>query len=489
MPSLAELLIQGGPGARGRANTAPIPEMSNDERLDRLKSVGLGAVDVLGVPSMIAGELGGQEWQDAIRGPQERHPGGAMAGALLGAGPVGTAAGALGRGAGAALDMVRASPKMAALLAGGLGIATPSEAGDATANDHLQGLYASREQAEARRKAAEVEAAKQSRTGKGPMYLDAQAKAEAARAEVAGLDKLISDENKKNDPEYIRQQREADLASAQAAKDAELDKPFAERHPWISTGMTLAGPLAAGAMAKYGMGKIASKGESLMADLLKAKEAGNVTDIADTAAKMQQWSRWAPTKQATVLGASAAIPLELRAAGDNIDKYALPTKSEAQQDAAERLSDPVGYVKSSLPLLLSGAAGAAVGSKFANAAPRGDVKAMVGRYGNKDEAALQEQLTNGADLSTLLQGPIGRFQQASQARSANAGAGSMLQTGNDEAARRLGSLSASPTLPAPLQSRGTSASSSPSIDHNWDSKTGRWRKPDGKFAPGTAPED
>jgi hypothetical protein len=479
-------MLRSGVGARGRANPAPIPELTNAERLDRLKAVGLGAVDLFGIPSMVAGKMGGPELEEAMRGPQERNPGGATMGALLAGGPI---LGGVGKAGGAVLEAVRNSPKMAAALMAGLGITTPSAAGEEDEEaSRLKGLFKSREEAEARRKMAEMEALAQKKTGMGPKYMQAQAKADEAKAEVAGLDRMIADENKKTDPEYIRQQEIADRQAEQDAKDAELDKPFSERHPYISTGMSLAGPVAAGALAKYGMGKIAKKGESLMADMLKAKEAGNVTDIADTAAAMKQWNKWAPVKQTGVLGASAAVPLELRAVGDNIDKYALPEKSKAQQAAAERLDDPWGYVKSSIPLIVSGAVGAGVGSKLAQSAPRGDVKAMIERYGNKDESAIADQMTKGSQLSTALQAPLGQFERARQARSGTVLADDMLQVGNDKAARQLKSLSG-PQAAAAAPPSAPRAKGGDHPDHNWNAAAGRWQGTDGRFLPGKPPKD
>ena len=214
-------------------------------------------------------------------------------------------------------------------------------------------------------------------------------------------------------------QREADAAAAEqeaAEKKAALDQPFQARHPQIATGLAIGAPMASGVLAATGLGRIAMKGKSLLAELLKAREAGDVTKMSEAAAALNRWQSTAPVKQALAIGVPATLPADARVMGDIVDKYSLPNTSKAQGEAAERLGDPVQYARDAIPAIASGLVFGGVGSKFAPSAPRGDAKAMLSLYGGKDPATLSQILKEGADASASAQGPIGRFQTAQQAR-------------------------------------------------------------------------
>lgn len=60
----------------------PPEPMSPSEGLDMAAGFGLGAVDVLGIPSAIAGRVFGEDAKAAMRGPQERNPGASLMGAF-----------------------------------------------------------------------------------------------------------------------------------------------------------------------------------------------------------------------------------------------------------------------------------------------------------------------------------------------------------------------------------------------------------------------
>lgn len=68
--------------SRIAAEPADLPP-DPSEAGDALAAGALGAVDVLGIPSAVAGRVFGPEVRDAMRGPQERNPNAAMAGAVL----------------------------------------------------------------------------------------------------------------------------------------------------------------------------------------------------------------------------------------------------------------------------------------------------------------------------------------------------------------------------------------------------------------------
>lgn len=73
--------------AQGRRPTVAAEPASRpadpSEAGDVMAGAALGAVDVLGIPSAIAGRVFGPEVKNAMRGPQERNPNAAMVGALL----------------------------------------------------------------------------------------------------------------------------------------------------------------------------------------------------------------------------------------------------------------------------------------------------------------------------------------------------------------------------------------------------------------------
>lgn len=244
-------------------------------------------------------------------------------------------------------------------------------------------------------------------------------------------------------------QREADAAAATQKADQEkaaLDQPFQSRHPNIATGLAIGAPIASGVLAATGLGRVAMKGKGLLAELLQAREAGDVTKMAETAAALNNWQKSAPIKQAMAIGVPATLPADARVTGDIVDKYSLPNTSKAQHEAAERLGDPVQYAKDAIPAIASGLVFGGVGSKFAPSAPRGDAKAMLGLYGGKDPATLSEVLQKGADATATVQGPIGRAQRARQARESG---NQQVDNGDALAQEALGGASQS-SLPSEL---------------------------------------
>jgi hypothetical protein len=221
-----------------------------------------------------------------------------------------------------------------------------------------------------------------------------------------------------NSPEHQQDliQRQKNLDAKNAA--AELNKPFQERHPNVALGMTLGAPVASAVLARYGLNKIADKGESLLANLLMAKESGDVGAVQDAAARLARWKGTVLPKQAAAVAIPSTIPVDARALGDTIDKYSLPPSSPAQQAADKRLSDPVQYAKDALPAIVSGITFGGVGAKMARGAPRADAAAMGDLYGSKDSATLSQILKEQSNATESVQAPLARAQSAMKDREA-----------------------------------------------------------------------
>lgn len=230
-------------------------------------------------------------------------------------------------------------------------------------------------------------------------------------------------------------QREADAAAAEqkaAEEKAALDQPFQARHPTLATALALGAPAASGVLAATGLGRVANKGKSLLAELLQAREAGDVLKMTERAASLDKWQKNAPMKQALAIGVPSTLPADARAMGDLVDRYSLPNTSKAQNEADERLSDPVRYAKDAIPAIASGLVFGGVGSKFAPSAPRGEAKAMLSLYGNKDAPSLSAMLREGAAAGTAAQPALAAQDAAMRARASGAATG-RLQPGSPEA--------------------------------------------------------
>jgi len=252
-------------------------------------------------------------------------------------------------------------------------------------------------------------------------------------------------------------QREADAAAAEqkaAEEKAALDQPFQARHPTLATALALGAPAASGVLAATGLGRVASKGKSLLAELLQARQAGDVAKITETAAALDKWQKAAPVKQALAIGVPSTLPADARAMGDLVDRYSLPNTSKAQNEAEERLSDPVRYAKDAIPAIASGLVFGGVGSKFAPSAPRGDAKAMLSLYGGKDQATLSTLLKEQADATASVQGPLGRAQTAMKDREAVVSSAGQrnrqVDSGDELAQEALGDASRSSSSSEPI---------------------------------------
>jgi hypothetical protein len=411
-------------------------------------------------------------------------------------------------------------PTMAGLLAGGVGLSGGASAAEqdkqAAEDGRLRQLYSQQADLNRRRSEAEAEANAEARTGKGPNWQRAAAQVQAIDTEMAGLNRLIAEEQKRNSPEFQLEMEQKRKAADEAGKKAELDKPFAERHPYIATSGALGGSVLAGLLSRYGLGKIAAKGEDLLGKAVAAREAGDTVTMAEALKRAEQWGRWAPAKQAATIGAAATIPADLRGIGDAVDKYALPESSKAQQSASRRLGDPVHYAIDAIPALVSGATGSLVGAKLAKAAPVGDVRALNQLYGGESPTSLAAILKEGVEASSDLQGALAAREAARLSGMPSIDRGALTVgapalpgqagTGLPTSSRLGGQTATGQTrLTGPAGQRpATGSSSSPSSqrtlssqtpsggrhpDDNWDANVGRWRRVDGKFKSGKPPTD
>lgn len=187
-----------------------------------------------------------------------------------------TVAGPVARGVSAALTY---APRATAAAAGMIGLTAPSTAGDGEDRSALRQLYAQRSSLDQRRSEAEEEAKAQQRTGRGPRYKEAVAKVTQINNEIAAVDKLIAEEQKRNSPEYrleMEQKRKV-AEEEQRQKDAATPtrERFAEIMPYVPV-ITGAVATALGAALKT---RAISNYNKEIADLtsrwLKAVEEGN----------------------------------------------------------------------------------------------------------------------------------------------------------------------------------------------------------------------
>lgn len=331
----------------------------------------------------------------------------------------------------AAVPLYETMPRLSAMLtagtvapmaAEGAFSSSPAEAGEKATP--LEGLYADRSRLSDQLQTATAARDAEARTGKGPKYLAADAEVKRLTSQIGGLDSMIRDENEKTSPAAIARQKQADYEQQKANERAELDKPFAERHPYINEAMTLGAPTLSAALSFAGMRGIANKGNKLLKDLLQAREAGDTIRMQEAAARLASWENPVTrySKQAAAFALPATLPVDMRLMGDTIDKYTLPKDSKAQNDARDRLADIPQYLKDSEQALVSGlvmsATGGKTGAMTAGGAPGSDARAMLGLYGDREPATLSQILKEGSNATESVQAPLARAQSAMKDREA-----------------------------------------------------------------------
>jgi hypothetical protein len=397
-------------------------------------------------------------------------------------------------------------------------MAFPPASADSSAGP-LQDLFAQKAELSRRRAAAASARDAEGRTGKGPKWQSANDEVSRIDAQISGLDQIIAEEQKKNSPEFaLKMEEERRQAKERAAKE-ELDKPFQERHPMITAALNIGAIPATLALSRFGLGKIANKGESLMAEVLKARKAGDIPGMTEASAKLAQWQKWAMPKQAAAVAVPATLPADVRTMGSVIDKYSLPPDSKAQQAASKELGDPLQYAKDLLPALMQGLTYSGIGAKLAKPAPLGDARAMTSLYGRKDQSTLAATLKQGDLASAEVRGarsalrdgtPVGGGKPPTRLEPESTPAIAASPTSTSPAPQvEFPTAPGSPTRLPGTSLQGTAGSGStgasgPSLsselskgrvvggsnpDHNWNSKAGRWQDVDGRFLPGPPPKD
>lgn len=334
----------------------------------------------------------------------------------------------------------KAIPAATALLGAS---AFPAPAGESNAdtvralNDQKADLLRQRADAVARQNANRPASLKGSNEKTDPNYWTAVHDANALDPKIDSIDKQIESHS----DEHGLKMREAQQASDDAAAKAELDMPFASRHPYLAPALPFLGTAAAALTSRYGLSKIAGKGDELMGAFGAAEKAGDTLKMSDIANQLDSWKRWAPVKQAAAIGVPATFPMDTRVAGDVIDRYGLPPDSKAQQAAAQRtsVSNFPQYLKDNTLPIMSGIAGSLGGMKLAPAAPVADARALAARYAGKTPTEIGQIVGEGANASIAAQGSLARLAQAQKARK-------LLGDGDDEAARRLGAPGDVPAL-------------------------------------------
>lgn len=319
--------------------------------------------------------------------------------------PVIPGAGAIGTGLSAALRMARpAIPPMAA--AAGMTAFMPSDS--SSSESPLQQLYAQQKELADRRDAAISKRDQEGATGKGPRYQDADAEVRRLERELSGLNAMISDESRRNSPEYqMEMQRKADeLVAEQKAKEAAT--PFRERYPNVAGSLPLIGlglaaglPFAAGAKKNLATffpgsypGRVASgirraEGALVNGDrdamALSGAELGNLITAQPTTSS-------GLTQAAAAAASGGALTAEAGMFPEQFDAYNLPEGPE--RDAARgRALNPLEYGERAMMGTLTGLSGYKAGGVFTpSRAPRME-RAM----------ALKEAMENPA----LPTGPMG----------------------------------------------------------------------------------
>jgi hypothetical protein len=162
------------------------------------------------------------------------------------------------------------------------------------------------------------------------MMKEAQANAEKL---YAGYQKSVADETARIDREY------GDYVTGwKQQRQEHIDKPFAERHPTAANVMTWGGPFASAVGTRFGLKAINEKGAEIARAGATARQADNMTGLADAIVKADKYAPRAALGRAAVVGEAAALPVELRAGADYVDKKTLPPDSKAQQAAENKLT-------------------------------------------------------------------------------------------------------------------------------------------------------
>ena len=292
----------------------------------------------------------------------------------------GLAAGPIGRGVSAVAGAIRSAPTLAKRLLAGGGVASAS----ATAGEggDLDPRVAEIAKLEKEIKATEAQLQRmatikyQSTVARELATKPIQDGVDAARTRIATLT--------------------GELDEAQKKKDRN-NQDFSGRHPEAALAMTVGGPIASLALGRWGLNKINDVGRNAAAAAEAARGAGKMGEMAKQLVKGQNWEKWAPKAKAAVLGEAAAIPAELRAATDFIDKKTLPPDSKARQAIEEKhkLENLPGYLAGMGLDVVSGGIGALTGAALSRTSPKVDVKTMSSYLTGMPKHASPDELAVG----------------------------------------------------------------------------------------------
>lgn len=502
MPKMAEVLEGRAHQAEMRAHT---PTPGENARLavtnllssilgapaaERVGSVVENVLDFGPVPAKMATELvqqpvrAGEAVGEALADPSLPNVANAGLQTALTFGPSATL-GAAGRSLGAIPKSVTMS---GALL--GLPFATSSTAGEGSENP-LHGLLTDRASKVRQRDEALAEAKRQERTGRGPRWEAAMSEVNKLENELAALDTMIADMQRRNSPEYQmeleqkrKEQEEAELREFQ-------NKPFVERYPTAAAALTYGAPIASGVLAGTAIGKLNRMGRMLAESADKARKAGDMQEFANLANRAHRFQQMAPVAKGAAVAEAALLPAELRAGADFIDKKALPPWSEARKAAEEKmtLENLPNYLSSMGLDVLSGAIGASTGglmSKVLTRDPKVDLKGVTDYLKGIDTKNLSPDdiapiLYDRARLARESAGAFGPQASAPTQPSLS----TALKAGDATPPRSSGAssstrASSAPSLPAPTSRPMTStAPNQPSVHHSVlqpRRKDGKWRK-------------
>lgn len=269
--------------------------------------------------------------------------------------PIMPGAGAIGRGLGAAMTAARPA---AGPLAAGLGMTALSSGAGMGSESPLQQLYAQQSALAARRDEAVRVRDQEGATGRGPRYQAADAEVRRIESELSGLNAMISDESKRNSPEYqLEMQRKADEL-AREQKEKEAATPFRERHPAIAGALPYAGyalglglPFMAGAkknLSTFFPGSYPGRVSSGIRRAESAIASGDRNAMALSGSELNNLITAKPSGLSAARDAGAAafaggaLGAESGIIPDVIDYANLPD-GEGRDNALERIGDIQGH--------------------------------------------------------------------------------------------------------------------------------------------------
>ena len=480
MPTMAELLQMNpygwGPQAPALPGSPYGPEMADPQEA---MSPGMAALEML-----------------RRRAPQEVTPENAATVALS-ALPMGRAA------------SLAVKPTLAGMLLGAT--ATPAGSDEPTA---LKQLYQEQAKASKRRDAAIARREAERASGEGPRFTAADDEVAAASNELEAINKLIAEENKKNDPEYKLQMEKK--AGEQAANTS-----VRESMPWLPVALAVGGATLGAGVGALTKGRAVSAFSKELSDLSdgwktavdgakRALAKGNkktARQLSEEANKFQSQYDALRKKGAggdwKAFGYGAAAGDLGMVGPEIIDIAGSEAGSKRREEAISNLTDPV---KMGTRL----AAGAVLGGGPAHLAGGYMARIPYAEGFGPATSSMAKMLKTGA---YEVPSSIGGGQRSARAlmRTGNTpqsspqvpsqypgGLAGALQSESAATPRLLpspgGTGQVSQRMLEPPSPNAPSVSTKPVVggsspDHNWDAKSGRWKDVYGRYLTGPPPKD